>query len=249
MLDIRFVIAYLCILSTLNMNINPTTEDYLRSLYKLENRDLKATNAALAKELNVTSAAVTDMLRKLDELGLVSYQKYKGVTLTKSGLAIATRITRRHRLWEVFLIQHLRFAWDEVHDLADQLEHIRSDELTDRLDEFLGHPQHDPHGDPIPTRDGVVSVRTLTPIGQLQPGEEGTVQRVSDEFPELLRYAVMVGLSLGSHIKAIERIQFDGSVRLTADGRESVISAKLAESVFVQLAPARSAKKKTGGKG
>lgn len=127
MLDIRFAISYLCTLSTLNMNINPTTEDYLRSLYKLENRDLKATNAALAKELNVTSAAVTDMLRKLDELGLVSYQKYKGVTLTKSGLAIATRITRRHRLWEVFLIQHLRFAWDEVHDLADQLEHIRSD--------------------------------------------------------------------------------------------------------------------------
>ncbi|MCC7439822.1 MAG: metal-dependent transcriptional regulator [Armatimonadetes bacterium] len=229
------------------MNVNPTTEDYLRSLYKLESRDLKATNAALAKELNVTSAAVTDMLRKLDELGLVSYQKYKGVTLTKSGLAIATRITRRHRLWEVFLIQHLRFAWDEVHDLANQLEHIRSDELTDRLDEFLGYPQHDPHGDPIPTRDGVIPVRILTPIGQLQPGEEGAVQRVSDEFPELLRYAVMVGLSLGSHIKVMERIQFDGSVRLVADGRESVISAKLAESVFVQLATAP-AKKKAGGK-
>lgn len=230
------------------MNVNLTTEDYLRSLYKLGSRNVKTTNAALAKELNVTSAAVTDMLRKLDELGFVSYQKYKGVTLTNSGLAIAMITTRRHRLWEVFLIQHLGFAWDEVHDLADQLEHIRSDELTDRLDEFLGYPQHDPHGDPIPTREGVIPIRILTPIGELQPGEEGTVQRVSDEFPELLRYAVMVGLSLASHIKVIERIQFDGSVRLVADGRESVISAKLAESVFVELVQVRSVKQKSGGK-
>jgi len=217
------------------MEVNATIEDYLRAAYRLESRGDRVTNAALARELNVSAAAVTDMVRRLDDLGVLHYTKYQGVKLTDVGLEIAMKITRRHRLWEVFLIQHLGFEWDQVHELADQLEHITSDVLTDRLDEFLGYPTHDPHGDPIPTRDGVVPTLNLVPISELESGARAIVERVSDEYPELLRYASSLGLSIKSHITVLERIQFDSSVRLMADGRESVISEKLASSVFVQV--------------
>jgi DtxR family Mn-dependent transcriptional regulator len=215
------------------IEINHTIEDYLRSMYRLQMRDGKASNAALAKELNITSAAVTDMLRRLADQGLLEYEKYQGARLTRSGMELAVNITRRHRLWEVFLIQRLDFDWDEVHDLADQLEHISSEALIDRLDKFLGHPTHDPHGDPIPTKEGVVAKRSLVALASLEPGESGVVERVSDEVPELLRYAASLGLSIKSHIKVLERIAFDASVRIVADGKESVVSEKVASSVFV----------------
>ncbi len=222
----------------LKIEVNATVEDYLRSLYRLEARNGKASNTELAKDLNVSAAAVTDMVRRLADQGLLEYRPYQGAKLTKTGMDIATGITRRHRLWEVFLIKYLGFAWDQVHALADQLEHISSEELIDRLDQFLGCPTHDPHGDPIPTKEGVVPKSTLVPISSLEPGESGVIERVSDEFPELLRYASSVGLSIKTPVQVIERISFDGSVRLVASGRESVISEKLAESVFVD-APGR----------
>jgi DtxR family Mn-dependent transcriptional regulator len=215
------------------VEVNRTIEDYLRSMYRLQMRDGRASNAALAKELAVSSAAVTDMVRRLSEQGLIEYEKYQGALLTRAGMNLAMSVTRRHRLWEVFLIQQLNFDWDEVHDLADELEHISSEKLIDRLDTFLGHPTHDPHGDPIPTKEGVVPSRSLVPIAELEPGESGRVERVSDEFPELLRYAASVGLSIKAHIKVLEKISFDCSVRLEAEGRESVVSEKLASSVFV----------------
>ncbi|MEP7217752.1 MAG: metal-dependent transcriptional regulator [Bacteroidota bacterium] len=208
-------------------------EDYLRSLYRLEARDGEASNAALAKELNITSSAVTEMARRLAEGGFLSYQKYHGLKLTKEGRDVAVRITRRHRLWEVFLIRDLGFSWDEVHDLADQFEHIGTDDLIDRLEAFLGHPTHDPHGDPIPDRDGRILDRPLIPLSQLEAGETGTVERVSDEFPELLRYASSLGLAIKAEVKVIEKIAFDASVRMVANGRESMVSEKLANSVFI----------------
>ncbi len=219
------------------IEINQTVEDYLRSLYRLETREGKASNAALAKELNISASAVTEMARRLAEGGLLSYERYRGLQLTRTGYEIALGITRRHRLWEVFLIQYLGFEWDEVHALADQLEHIGAEELIDRLEKFLGYPTHDPHGDPIPNKNGEIMDRPLVPVAALEVGDEGTVERVSDEFPELLRYASSLGLSIKAEVRVVERIAFDGSVRLFADGRESVVSEKLASSVFVQ--PAR----------
>ncbi len=235
------------------MELNPTVEDYLRSVYRLETRGEKVTNAALTKELGVSAAAVTDMVRRLDELGVVTYEKYQGVKLTPSGLKVAMLITRRHRLWEVFLIQHLGFEWDEVHELAHQLEHISSDILTDRLEEFLGYPTHDPHGDPIPTKEGTVAAVDLVSIAELEPAAQGKVARVSDEYPELLRYASSLGLAIGTPIRVVEKIRFDGSVRLLTGERESVISDKLASSVFVAIdrapEPDGRSKRKKGERG
>lgn len=216
------------------IEVNQTIEDYLRAIYRVEEREGKVPNAALARELGVSAAAVTEMVRKLADSGLLRYKKYQGAALTPEGRTAALATTRRHRLWEVFLIAHLNFEWDQVHALADQLEHITSDELIDRLDAFLGNPTHDPHGDPIPTKDGRIPKRDLVPIAAMEPGGSGTVARVSDEYPELLRYAASLGLAIHTQITVLERIAFDGSVRLSAGGRESVISEKLAESVFVE---------------
>lgn len=217
------------------IEVNHTVEDYLRSVYRLEVRDNRVSNAALARELGISSAAVTEMLRRLSDQGLLQYQKYQEPRLTSAGRTIAMSITRRHRLWEVFLIQNLGFAWDEVHEIADELEHVSSDILIERLDGFLGHPTHDPHGDPIPTSDGTMPTFSLLPISDLKPGEEGIVERVSDEFPELLRYATSLGLSIRTRVRVLERIEFDSSTRLLANGRESMVSEKLARSVFVSL--------------
>lgn len=218
----------------LKNEVNSTVEDYLRSLYRLELRNGKASNTELARDLHVSAAAVTDMVRRLADQGLLEYRPYHGPKLTKTGFDIATGITRRHRLWEVFLIKYLGFGWDQVHALADQLEHIGSMELIDRLDQFLGFPTHDPHGDPIPNKEGVMPQSVLVAIGELEPGECAVIERVSDEFPELLRYASSLGLSIKTPIQVIERISFDGSIRLVVHGRESVISEKLACSVFVE---------------
>jgi DtxR family Mn-dependent transcriptional regulator len=226
------------------LDINHTVEDYLRSIYRVQERDGRASTTALARELVISSAAVTEMVRRLADLGLIEYQRYQGATLTPLGMEHAVRVTRRHRLWEVFLINRLGFGWDEVHEIADALEHVASDVLVDRLDAYLGCPTHDPHGDPIPTREGVMPRRALVPISELSPGEGGTVERVSDEFPELLRYASSVGLSIKARIRVLERIAFDGSVRLEADSVTSVISQKLANSVFVERVAAGDAPRK-----
>ena len=225
--------------------INHTVEDYLRSIYRVQERDGRASTTALARELTISSAAVTEMVRRLADLGLLEYQKYQGATLTPSGMEHAVHVTRRHRLWEVFLIEHLGFAWDEVHAIADALEHVASEVLVDRLDAYLEYPTHDPHGDPIPTRDGVMPRRTLVPICDLAPGDRAVVERVSDEFPELLRYASSLGLSIKASIQVLERIEFDGSLRVVTNGVAAVISQKLASSVFVaRTTPSTSRRKK-----
>jgi len=228
------------------IEVNHTVEDYLRALYRIQTREGKASNVALARELAISPSAVTEMARKLGQAGLVSYQRYKGLALMPEGLRLAIGVTRRHRLWEVFLIEHLHFSWDEVHELADELEHIGSALLIDRLEQFLEFPTHDPHGDPIPTREGRIVEQKLVALIDLEPGEDGVVHRVSDEGPELLRYASSLGLSISASVHVIERIPFDSSVRLTADGKEGVISEKLASSVFVARAEPRRVRKGRG---
>ncbi len=225
---------------------NQTIEDYLRAIYRVEEREGNVTNAALSRELAVSAAAASEMVRKLADARLVEYRKYYGATLTERGRRVAVAVTRRHRLWEVFLIESLDFAWDQVHSLADQLEHIDSDELVNRLDDFLGNPMHDPHGDPIPAKDGRIPKRDLFPLAVMEPGRKGFVARVSDEYPELLRYAASLGLEIGTPVRVVERIGFDGSVRLIAGKRESIVSEKLAQSVFIELESQKGENNKTG---
>ena len=232
-------------------DINHTVEDYLRSIYRVQERDGRASTTALARELEISSAAVTEMVRRLADLGLLEYQRYQGAVLTPLGMEHAVTVTRRHRLWEVFLIERLGFGWDQVHEIADALEHVASEDLVDRLDEYLGHPTHDPHGDPIPTREGVVPRRALVALAELDVGECGTVERVSDEFPELLRYASSLGLSIKASVRVLERIAFDGSIRVATNEVPAVISSKLASSVFVErhAAPAEPPRRRTRREG
>lgn len=229
----------------LNIELNQTIEDYLRSLYRIQQREGEVPNVTLARDLGITPSAVTEMARKLGKAGLVRYRRYEGLTLTDQGMRMALGITRRHRLWEVFLIDHLGFSWDQVHEIADHLEHIDSAQLVDRLERFLGYPTHDPHGDPIPTRDGKLVDEQLIPLVDMGPGDLGKVRRVSDEVPELLRYASSLGLAIGADVRVLERIAFDSSLRISTSGKESVVSEKLANRVFIERGAGRAKRRRS----
>lgn len=236
------------------MIFNKTIEDYLRAIYRIRERDGEVGNLALARELGVTPAAASEMARRLAEADLVRVERYKGVALTTAGERAAVAITRRHRLWEVFLIQTLGFEWDEVHALADELEHVGDEKLMERLDSFLGSPRRDPHGDPIPGPREPMPQSDGRSIAVTSAGSGGTVERVSDEHPELLRYAASLGLRPGAQVDVLEQLGFDGSVRIMTEGRETVISSTLARSVFLASEGATTAgrpatKKRTQGTG
>lgn len=216
-------------------DLNVTSEDYLRAFYRLEEVEGRVSTTDLARELDVSAPAVSEMITKMAETGLVDHVKYKGARLSDEGRHLALMVTRRHRLWEVFLIEHLGFAWDEVHEHAHHLEHIGSAELVDRLDDFLGRPSHDPHGDPIPGRDGSLPSDDLHRLSTVRSGSTCIVRRVSDEHPEVLRYAASLGLSIGATLRISERIEFDGSLRLLVDGHERVVGEKLGGHIWVEL--------------
>jgi DtxR family Mn-dependent transcriptional regulator len=173
------------------------------------------------------------MLKKLSRRGLVRYERYRGVELTVPGRKLAIKIMRRHRLWEMFLVKFLGFSWDQIHEEAERLEHVTSDLLEQQLDRALGHPNVDPHGDPIPTVDGVLRDPKLIKLAESRPGSIVLVTRVRDGDPEILRYMALLGIGLGKKIRVKEAIDFDGSLRVQIGAKEQFISAKLAESIYV----------------
>jgi DtxR family Mn-dependent transcriptional regulator len=186
--------------------------------------------------MQTSAASVTDMLKRLSDKQLISYEKYRGVQLTQEGSRLATALIRKHRLWEVFLVDKLGFAWDEVHELAEQLEHVQGDELVSRLDQFLGHPRFDPHGDPIPDAEGRWTYRKQAPLATLQPGNRGIVTGVDDHSTAFLQYLDQLGLTLGAELELLERIVYDQSVRVRLSGeRELVLSEKVAQNLFVKI--------------
>ncbi len=217
-------------------HISHTEENYLKAIFKIVERDNKpASTNAISNEMNTTAASVTDMLKRLSEKELTHYEKYKGVKLTEKGNNIATHLIRKHRLWEVFLLEKLHFSWDEVHDMAEQLEHIQSAELVERLDQFLGFPKFDPHGDPIPDADGNFAYRKQTPLLELSPGEQGVVVGVQDHDPAFLQYLDRLGLVLGTKVKLLEIFEYDESVKIVINGeREQILSKKVAQNLFIQ---------------
>ena len=164
-------------------------ENYLKTIYHLElDTDKGVSTNAIAKKLETKASSVTDMIKKLSEKEVVVYKKYKGVTLTVFGKKTAANIVRKHRLWEVFLVEKLNFSWDEVHDVAEQLEHIKSSKLVDQLDAFLGFPSHDPHGDPIPDKDGVFKTIEKSLLSTLEKNETGVCVGVDDSSSEFLKF-------------------------------------------------------------
>ncbi|MCC6463404.1 MAG: metal-dependent transcriptional regulator [Saprospiraceae bacterium] len=217
--------------------ISHAEENYLKAIFKISEKEAKAASTnAIAAEMQTTAASVTDMLKRLAEKNLIDYEKYRGVQLTTEGSQVATALIRKHRLWEVFLVDKLGFSWDEVHDLAEQLEHVQGNNLIDRLDTFLGHPKFDPHGDPIPDAEGRWSFRQQVLLSTLKPGERAAVTGVDDHSPAFLQYLDQLGLTLGAGLELLERFPYDQSLRVrTPDGRELVLSEKVGQNLFVKI--------------
>ena len=188
-------------------------EDYLKAIFKLS-YELKneVTTSSLAEHLATKASSVTDMVQKLADKNLVNYVKYQGVTLTATGEKIAIRLIRKHRLWELFLFQDLGFKWDEIHEIAEELEHIKSDILIERLDQFLNYPLKDPHGDPIPDQEGKFPPNNSIQLSHLNMGARGIVVGVNDKSSSFLIYLVKIGIQLGTEIEILEWHEFDHSV-------------------------------------
>ncbi len=213
-----------------------TEENYLKAIYSLTSRGNEgASTNAIAERLETKASSVSDMIRKLAGKGLVHYKKYQGTTLTKAGQEAAIHLIRKHRLWETFLVEKLGFKWDEVHELAEELEHIRSQRLTDRLDQFLGEPKYDPHGDPIPDKDGNIEKRRQVLLNQLQPEDKAVVVGVKDSSSSFLKYLEKVELVLGTGFEVKEQFEFDGSLVLETDqGRKLTTSEQVNANLFVR---------------
>jgi len=210
-------------------------ENYLKAIYHLSQPGgEKVTPTAIARVLTNNPASVIDMLKKLTEKKLISYDKKKGAKLTGTGIKAAMEIVRKHRLWEVFLLEKLGYKWDEVHNIAEQLEHIGSGELADRLEKFLGFPDYDPHGDPIPKADGKIAEVFKTMLIEIEPGKQYKVVAVKDTSVEFLHYLQKLGIGIGTRIKVIEKIPFDGSLVVQIDkNTNTTISNKFAENALV----------------
>ena len=210
-------------------------ENYLKAIFKIEEREGKAASTnAVAAAMQTTAASVTDMLKRLAEKGLIAYEKYRGVQLTEQGSQVAVALIRRHRLWEVFLVNKLGFAWDEVHDMAEQLEHVQGDILVTRLDAFLDYPQYDPHGDPIPNAEGRWTFRSQILLADLLPGAHGAITGVEDHSTPFLQYLDQLGLQIGTELLLLERMDYDQSVRLRVNDRELVLSEKVSRHLYVK---------------
>ncbi len=217
--------------------INHTEENYLKAIFNLSDHSDKGVSTnSIAKTLDTKASSVTDMMKKLAEKGLVTYRKYYGVNLTDDGREIAVATIRKHRLWEVFLVEKLAFTWDQVHEIAEQLEHIQSRELTNRLDDFLGNPKYDPHGDPIPNRNGeIVDQRKTVLLSELEPGSTGTLVGVADSSAVFLRHLESNSLKLGASIKVADIFEFDNSLNIVVDGKPKSISQRVADNLILKL--------------
>jgi len=215
---------------------SPAEENYLKTIFKLSGKERKSVSTnAIADELQTKASSVSDMLKKLAEKNLVDYIKYQGVTLTKSGLSIAIHIVRKHRLWEVFLVNSLHFKWDEVHEIAEQLEHIKSPELVARLDVFLNHPNYDPHGDPIPNEKGEFPITSAVPLNQLKVHAKGKVVAVDLDEPSFLNYLDKLNVSIGTLIEIIELNNFDNSIDILINSTKRHISTDVAKNILISL--------------
>lgn len=212
-------------------------EDQIKAIYSLSEKTKGApiSTNALAEHLQIKAASVSDMLKKLAQKGWVNYVKYNGSTLTNEGEKLALSIIRKHRLWETFLVKNLHFKWDQVHDIAEQLEHIKSEQLIDRLANYLGNPDYDPHGDPIPTKDGIINdQRKSILLAELKQGEKGVIVGVNDSSSALLKYLTKEKLVLGTPVEILEIFDFDNSFKIESNGKTHNISEQITQNIFIQ---------------
>lgn len=209
-------------------------ENYLKAIYHLSDDGSKdvLTNE-LAESMNTKAASVTDMIKKLSAKDLISYKKYYGVNVTTQGRNRALQVIRKHRLWETFLVQKLGFTWDEVHEIAEQLEHIKSPRLIEKLDEFLGYPTVDPHGDPIPDGKGKFKIKPQVALDQINEGYRGTIIAVKDSDSKLLKYLEKIGATPGKKIQVIGKEPYDESLEVVLDNQKVFISKEVSKNILV----------------
>lgn len=217
------------------LNYSTSEENYIKAIYRLQRQDGTVTTNELAQELKTKPASVTDMMKKLKTKKLLHYQPYKGFRLTQEGNKVALGIIRRHRLWEYFLAEKLKFTWDEVHEVAEDLEHVSSKKLVDKLDEFLGFPRVDPHGDPIPDANGKMEFTRKIPLTELPLLTVATVSNVKDQSSSILELLEHKHISIGTRLEIKKKFEFDESLEIKI-GRQPAftISKQLAENIFVQ---------------
>ncbi|MDH3215132.1 MAG: metal-dependent transcriptional regulator [Candidatus Krumholzibacteria bacterium] len=210
-------------------------QDYVKAIYKLSQKKQKVTPSGLAETLGVSAAAVTKMVRRLQDLKLVRYAKTQGLRLSPTGEKIALEMIRHHRLLELYLTEALGYGWDEVHDEAEKLEHVISEQFEEKIERLLGYPTHDPHGAPIPTREGHIERAELTVLSQLETGAHGCVERVSDSDAQMLTYLGELGLYPGTPVEMIAREPYGGSLHVRISGQDHAIGLALADNVFVSV--------------
>lgn len=218
------------------LRLTQSEENYLKAIFTLsQDTEGAISTNDLAEKMLTKASSVTDMLKKLCEKGLLEYQKYQGCILTNEGKSNALAIIRKHRLWETFLVDKLSFGWDEVHEIAEQLEHIQSTELTDRLDEFLGFPKVDPHGEPIPGKDGrIESVSNRILLSEAVIGMKAIVMGVEDDQTEFLQYLNKIGLHLGTQIDIQDKLGFDGSIIVIMNDKQVQFSITIAKQISIK---------------
>ncbi|PRY53236.1 DtxR family iron (metal) dependent repressor [Arcticibacter pallidicorallinus] len=213
-----------------------TEENYLKALfhltYEIEHANEAGTNQ-LASYMGVKPATATDMLRKLKEKGLIDYEKYGKITLSDDGKSHALEVLRKHRLWETFLFQKLDFTWDEVHEVAEQLEHIHSPKLIDKLDKFLGFPEYDPHGDAIPDAQGNLKPSFRRSLAEVEPGDQCKMVAVRDNTVAFLQYVSQLNLKINTPIKVLSRQSYDGTIEILIDNQLNTVSQKFAENIMI----------------
>lgn len=212
---------------------NQTIEDYLKTIYDLESDSGKVTTNALAEKLNLTPASVTGMIKKLSEKKLVTHKRYQGVSLTNAGRKIALEVIRHHRLIELYLKEALGMSWDKVHEEAEKLEHVISEDIEDRIDEFLGYPKSDPHGSPIPTREGKIDKKVTTSLADLEGGHSAEIYEVSDHDPEFLRYLGDLGFYPRTRIKVLSVEPFGGPMNISVGHETHPIGREAARYISV----------------
>ena len=218
------------------MMLSQTEENYIKALFHLTSEIAGKTGAGtneLAANLNVKPATANDMLKKLKEKKLIHYEKYGKITLAAAGRKQAIEVIRKHRLWETFLYEKLHFSWDEVHEVAEQLEHIHSPKLIEQLEKFLGYPDTDPHGDAIPNAKGEMKPITRKTLSEVGVGKTCKLVAVRDNSASFLQYVVHVGLGLSSKIKVLSRQKFDGTIEIEVDEKKSIVSERFADNIFV----------------
>lgn len=215
---------------------SPSIEDYLKTIYKLENQNggPPVSTGAVAQAMDVSPASASNMIKRLDELDFLTYEAYEGATLTDHGRTVALEVLRHHRLLELYLKEVMKFSWDEVHEEAEILEHHISERFEDRIEEMLGNPSRDPHGHPIPGRDGTVDELPTRRLDDLSEGERTSIDHIADEDGELLRLLEQRGLLPGATVEVVETRPLDGLLVVAVDGEEQLIGQPVAKKVVVE---------------